>query len=81
MNKSSGDDGIPTELFKILKDDAVKVLHSTGQQIGRLCSGQRTGRGQFSLQSQRTAMPKDAQTTTQLCSFCMLVGYAQNPSS
>ena len=42
MNKSSGDDGIPTELFKILKDDAVKVLHSTGQQIGRLCSGQRT---------------------------------------
>ena len=33
MNKSSGDDGIPTELFKILKYDATKVLHSIGQQI------------------------------------------------
>ena len=33
MNKASGDDGIPTELFKILKDDAVKVLHSICQQI------------------------------------------------
>ena len=33
MNKSSGDDGIPVELFQILKDDAVKVLHSICQQI------------------------------------------------
>ena len=33
MNKASGGDGIPVELFQILKDDAVKVLHSTGQQI------------------------------------------------
>ena len=33
MNKSSGDDGIPAELFQILKDDAVKVLHSKCQQI------------------------------------------------
>ena len=33
VNKSSGDDGIPVELFQILKDDAVKVLHSTRQQI------------------------------------------------
>ena len=33
MNKTSGGDGIPVELFQILKDDAVKVLHSTGQQI------------------------------------------------
>ena len=33
MNKSSGDDGIPAELFQILKDDAVKVLHSISQQI------------------------------------------------
>ena len=32
-NKDSGRDGIPTELFKILKDDAVKVLHSIHQQI------------------------------------------------
>ena len=33
MNKASGCDGIPVELFQILKDDAVKVLHSIGQQI------------------------------------------------
>ena len=32
-NKASGHDGIPVELFQILKDDAVKVLHSVGQQI------------------------------------------------
>ena len=33
MNKASGDDGIPAELFKNLKDDALKVLHSICQQI------------------------------------------------
>ena len=33
MNKASGGDGIPAELFQILKDDAVKVLHSIYQQI------------------------------------------------
>ena len=33
MNKASGDDGIPVELFQILKDDAMKVLHSICQQI------------------------------------------------
>ena len=33
MNKASGSDEIPDELFQILKDDAVKVLHSIGQQI------------------------------------------------
>ena len=33
MNKASGDDGISSELFQILNDDAVKVLHSTFQQI------------------------------------------------
>ena len=33
MNKASGSDGIPVELFQILKDDAVKMLHSIGQQI------------------------------------------------
>ena len=33
MNKASGGDGIPVELFQILKDDAVKVLHSICQQV------------------------------------------------
>ena len=36
MNKTSGGDGIPVELFQILKDDAVKVLHSICQQIWKL---------------------------------------------
>ena len=35
-NKASGGDGIPVELFQILKDDAVKVLHSTCQQIWKM---------------------------------------------
>ena len=34
-NKASGGDGIPVELFQILKDDAVKVLHSIWQEIGK----------------------------------------------
>ena len=33
MNKANGGDGIPAELFQMLKDDAEKVLHSTCQQI------------------------------------------------
>ena len=49
MNKASGGKGIPVELFQILKDDAVKVLHSIYQQIWKLSSGHRTGKGQFSF--------------------------------
>ena len=66
MNKASGGDGIPVELFQILKDDAVKVLHKYGSKFGKFSSGQRIGKGQFSLQSLTKAMPKNAQTTTQL---------------
>ena len=66
MNKASGGNGIPIELFQILKDDAVKVLHSIVSKFGKLSSGHRTGKGQFSVQSQRKAMPKNVQTTTQL---------------
>ena len=66
-NKASGGDGIPVELFQILKDDAIKVLHSICQQIWKTLSrDHRTGKGQFSFQSQRNAMPKNVQTTTQL---------------
>ena len=65
-NKASGCDGIPVELFKILKDDAGKVLHSISQQIWKLSSGNRTGKGQFSFQPLREAIPKNAQTITQL---------------
>ena len=72
MNKASGGDGIPVELFQILKDDAVKVLHSICHQFGKLSSGHRTGKGQFSFQSQRKAVPNNAQTITQLHSSQML---------
>ena len=73
-NKTSGGDGIPVELFEILKDDAVKVLHSICQQYARkLSSGHGTGKGHFSFQSQRKAMPKNAQTTAQLLSSHKLV--------
>ena len=44
---ASGGDGIPLELFQILKDDAVKVLHSYASKFGKLSSGHRTGKGQF----------------------------------
>ena len=72
-SKASGGDGIPVELFQILKDDAVKGLHSIcSTEFGKLSSGHRTGKGQFSFQSQRKAMPKNAQTTAQLHASHML---------
>ena len=43
-NKASGGDGIPVELFQLLKDDAVKVLHSIYQEIGKLSSAHRAGK-------------------------------------
>ena len=66
MIKASGGDEIPVELFQILKDDAVQVLTQYASKFGKLSSGHRTGKGQFSLPSQRKAMPKNAQTTAQL---------------
>ena len=74
-NKASGGDGIPVELFQILEDDAVKAPHSIqyANKFGKLSSGHRTGKGQFSLQSQRKAMPKNSQTTAQFYSSHMLV--------
>ena len=46
-NKASRGDGIPVELFQILKDDAVKVLHSICLEYGKLSSGHRTGKVSF----------------------------------
>ena len=73
MNKASGGDGIPVKLFQILKDDTLKVLHSIARKFGKLSSGHRSGKSQFSFQSQRKAMTKNAQTTAQLHSSHMLV--------
>jgi len=77
-NKPSGSDGYLAELFKILKDVAVKVLHIICQQIchtichTKLSCGHRTGKGHFSFQSQGRAKPNNVQTTIQLHSFHML---------
>ena len=65
-NKASGGDGIPVELFQILKDDAVKVLHSICQQIWRTQQWPQDWKRSFSFQSQRKAMLTNAQTTAQL---------------
>ena len=65
-NKVSGGDGVPAELFQILKDNAVKVSHS-------ICTQQwPQDWKQFSFQSQRKAVPVNVQTTAQLHSFHML---------
>ena len=72
-NRASGGDGIPVELFQILKDDAVKCCTQNARKFGKLSSGHRTGKGQFSFQSQRKAMPKNAQTIAQLHSSHTLV--------
>ena len=63
---------MPVELFQILKDDAVKVLHSIYQQIWKTQQWPQTRKGQFSFQSQRKAMPKNIQTTKRLHSFHIL---------
>ena len=73
MNKASGGDGIPVELFQILKDDAVTVLHSICQQIWKTQQWPQDWESSVLLQSQRKAIPENAQTTTQLHSSYMLV--------
>ena len=65
-NKASGDVSIPVELFQILKDDAVKVLYSICQQISKAQFWPQDWKRSVLFQSQRKAMPKNVQTTTQL---------------
>ena len=65
-NKASGGDGIPAELFQILKDDAVKVLHSICQQTWKAQQWPQDWKRSVFIPIPRKAMPKDVQTTTQL---------------
>ena len=86
-NKASGGDGIPVELFQILKDDAVKVLYSYASKFGKLSSGHRTGKGQFSSQCQRKAnreLPdvqagfrKGRRTRDQITNICWIIEKAR----
>ena len=65
-SKASGGDRIPVELFQILKDNAVKVLHSICQQIWKTQQWPQGWKRSVSFQCQRNAMPKNVQTNAQL---------------
>ena len=71
MNKASGGDGMPVELFQILKDDAVKVLHSIYQQIWKTQQWPQDWKSSVFIPIPKT-MPKNVQTTTQLHSSHLL---------
>ena len=69
MNKASRGDGIPIELFKILKDDAVKVLHSICQQVWK---AHEIWKKSVFIPIPKMTLPKNVQTNTQLYSPHML---------
>ena len=69
MNKASGGDGMPPELFKMV---LLKCFTQSLSKFGKLSSRHRPGKGQVSFQSQRMLVPKNVQTTIQFCSFHML---------
>ena len=71
--KVSGGDGIPAELFQILKDATANVLHSVCQQIWKTAVATGLEKVSFHSNPKRKAMPKNAQTTAQLHSSHMLV--------
>ena len=73
MNKASGGDRIPVELFQILQDDAVKVLHSIGQQIWKTQQWPQDWKRSVFIPIPKKGMQKNAQTTAQWHSSHMLV--------
>ena len=74
-NKASGGDGIPVELFQILKDDAVKVLHSICQQIWKMQQWPQDWKRSVFI-----PIPKNSQTTAQLHSSHTLTNAHNSPS-
>ena len=75
-NKASGGDGIPVELFQILKDDAIKVLHSIWQHTWKTQQWPQDWKRSVFIPT-----PKNVQTTTQLHSSHTLESNAQNSPS
>ena len=73
MNKSSGGDGIPVELFQILKDDAMKVLHTICQQIWKTQQWPQDWKTSVVIPIPKKGNAKQFQTTTQLHSSHTLV--------
>ena len=72
-NKVSGGDGIPVELFQILEDDAVKMLHSICQQIWKTQQWPQDWKRSVFIPIPKKAVPKNAQATAQLHSSRRLV--------
>ena len=72
MNKTSGGDGIPAELFKILKHDTVKVLHSICQQIWKTQQWPQDWKKSVFIPIPKKGNAKNVQTTIQLHSFHVL---------
>ena len=72
MNKASGSDGIPAELFQILRDDAVKVLHSICQQIWKTQQWPQDWKRSVFIPIPMKAMLKIVQTAVQMHSSHML---------
>ena len=75
-NKASGGDRIPTELFQILKDDAVKVLHSICQQIWKTQQWPQDRKKSVFIPIPKKEMPKNVQATVQLQSSHMLATHS-----
>ena len=73
MNKARGDDGIPVELFQILKDDAVKVLHSICQQIWKTQQRPQVWKRSVFIPIPKKGSDKEWSNHRQLHSFHMLV--------
>ena len=68
MNKASGGDGIPADLFHILTDDPVEVLCSICQKSGKIHQWPQDWKKSVFIPTQRRAMAKNVQTAAQLCS-------------
>ena len=81
MNKANEGDGIPVELFQILKDDAVKVLHSICQQIWKTQQWPQGWKRSVFILIPKKGNAKDVQSVAQLHSFTCLQSNAQNPPS
>ena len=72
MNKASGDDGIPAELFQILKDNATEVLHSIHQQIWKTQESPQDWKRSVFTPIPENGNAKEFQNTIQFRSFHML---------
>ena len=81
MNKASGGDGIPIELFQILKDDAVKVLHSICQQIWKAQQWPQDWKRSVFIPIPKKGNAKNAQTLYNCIHLTGQLSNAQNSPS